>query len=129
MTPGCTREACAFRDDHLKLQKMGAVVLGVSKDKIATHLKFREKESLPFDLLTDADNAVAKAYGAYGEKVMYGKKVLGTIRSTFLIDENGKIGAAWSPVKVDGHNEQVLASLGGDAPSTAAAKKSRAKGK
>lgn len=111
MTPGCTTEACDFRDRMSKLQKAGAVVLGVSKDSIATHEKFREKEKLTFDLLTDADNTIAKAYGAYGEKMMYGKKILGTIRSTFLIGANGKIAAVWSPVKVKGHVDAVLTAI------------------
>lgn len=110
-TPGCTREACDFRDLLPKIVKKGAVVLGVSKDSLASHAKFRESQKLPFDLLSDAGNEVAKAYGAFGEKTMYGKKVMGTIRSTFLIDEKGKIAAVWSPVKVDGHGESVLAKL------------------
>lgn len=118
-TPGCTREACAFRDDHSKLQKAGAVVLGVSADSLGSHEKFRAKYSLPFELLSDADKSVAKAYGAYGEKLMYGKRVLGTIRSTFLIGADGKLAAMWSPVKVDGHSEKVLAALSG-APATPA---------
>ena len=133
-TPGCTREACNFRDSMARLTKSGALVLGVSKDSLAAHAKFRAKYSLPFDLLTDADNAVAKLYGAFGHKKMYGKDVLGTIRSTFLIDEHGKIARVWSPVKVDGHVDAVLAALQGDssgstpkpAPAAAATKKSRA---
>lgn len=112
-TPGCTREACGFRDESAALKKAGAIVLGVSKDSLASHAKFRAKYELPFDLLSDPDNAVAKEYGAFGKKVMYGKQVTGTIRSTFLIDERGKIAAAWSPVKVDGHVDQVLAALTG----------------
>lgn len=114
-TPGCTTEACDFRDNLNRLQKSGAVVLGVSKDSIDSHNKFREKQNLTFDLLSDKDNEVAKAYGAYGEKVMYGKKILGTIRSTFLIDEKGVLLAVWSPVKVTGHVDAVLAALAGDA--------------
>lgn len=116
-TPGCTREACDFKDNLARLKKEGVVVLGVSKDSLAAHAKFRAKYSLPFDLLVDTGSEVARAYGAYGKKVMYGKEVEGTIRSTFLIDEQGKIAAVWSPVKVDGHVDQVLAALaGGDAP-------------
>jgi thioredoxin-dependent peroxiredoxin len=114
-TPGCTREACAFRDDQAKLKKAGAVVLGVSADSLASHDKFRAKYGLPFELLSDADRSVAKAYGAYGEKTMYGKQVLGTIRSTFVIGADGKIEAVFSPVKVDGHSEKVLAALAGEA--------------
>lgn len=113
-TPGCTREACDFRDRHAALTDSGAVVLGVSRDSLASHDRFREKESLPFPLLSDDDNAVAKAYGAYGEKTSYGKTSMGTIRSTFLIDENGNILRIWSPVKVDGHVEEVLAAIRGE---------------
>ncbi|MBK7877495.1 MAG: thioredoxin-dependent thiol peroxidase [Planctomycetes bacterium] len=118
-TPGCTREACAFRDDQAALKKTGAVVLGVSRDTLASHAKFRAKYALPFELLSDPDFSVAKAYGAHGKKLMYGKPVVGSIRSTFLIDEQGKIARVWSPVKVDGHAAAVLAALTGvetDAP-------------
>jgi peroxiredoxin Q/BCP len=116
-TPGCTREACDFRDRHAALEGSGAVVLGVSKDSLKSHANFREKQSLPFPLLSDPDNAVAKAYGAYGEKTSYGKTTLGTIRSTFLIDEDGRIERIWSPVKVDGHAEEVLLAVkGGKGP-------------
>jgi peroxiredoxin Q/BCP len=112
-TPGCTREACDFRDRHARIAKTGARILGVSSDPLARHAKFREKYSLPFDLLVDEGNRVAKAYGAYGEKTLYGKKTLGTIRSTFVIDAKGKIAAKWSPVRVDGHADAVLAALAG----------------
>jgi peroxiredoxin Q/BCP len=108
MTPGCTQEACDFRDHY---KKMGVRVLGVSKDSLASHEKFRAKEKLPFPLLSDRDNAVAKQYGAFGDKMMYGKKVTGTIRSTFLIDEQGNIAALWSPVKVKGHVDQVIEAI------------------
>jgi peroxiredoxin Q/BCP len=111
-TPGCTREACGFRDAMTQLRKSGVTVLGVSKDSLASHARFREKYALPFDLLTDADNTVAKSFGAYGKKKLYGKDVLGTIRSTFLIGADGKIERVWSPVKVDGHVGEVLAALG-----------------
>lgn len=113
-TPGCTTESCDFRDRHDALEQEGAVVLGVSKDSLASHEKFRTKYELPFPLLTDADNAVATLYEAYGEKMMYGKKVMGTIRSTYLIDEEGKIAAVWSPVRVAGHAEEVLAVVRGE---------------
>lgn len=111
-TPGCTQEACDFRDNMARLKKKGVAVVGISKDSLASHEKFRKAQSLPFELLTDADNAVAKAYAAYGEKNMYGKKVMGTIRTTVLIDEKGKIAKVWSPVRVKGHVDQVLEALG-----------------
>jgi peroxiredoxin Q/BCP len=115
-TPGCTLESCDFRDNLARVRRAGAEVLGVSKDSLASHDRFRERFELPFDLLTDADNAIATAYGAFGVKTMYGKKVMGTIRSTFLIEEKGKIERIWSPVKVKGHVDQVLAALRGEAP-------------
>jgi peroxiredoxin Q/BCP len=111
MTPGCTREACAFRDSQAKLKKRGAVVLGVSPDSVASHAKFREAHKLNFPLLADTDKAVAKSYGAYGEKLMYGKKVTGMIRSTFVIDPAGLVRKVFRRVKVDGHAELVLAAL------------------
>jgi peroxiredoxin Q/BCP len=126
-TPGCTREACDFRDNLGRLRKEGVEVLGVSKDSLASHEKFRQKYGLPFDLLSDEGNVVARAYGAYGEKTMYGKKVLGTIRSTYLIDENGRVEAVWSPVKVDGHVERVLEGVRGGAVSPPVKKKASKK--
>lgn len=126
-TPGCTKEACDFRDNLGRAKASGAAVYGVSKDSLASHERFRGKYSLPFELLSDEDNAVAKAWGAYGTKTMYGKKVLGTIRSTFLIDQQGKVAAVWSPVKVDGHVEKVLAALSGKGEAEAAPKKASAK--
>lgn len=123
-TPGCTQESCDFRDVNSEIEAAGAVVLGVSKDSLASHDKFKAKYELPFPLLSDRDNALATAFGAYGEKTMYGKKVMGTIRSTFLIDENGTIERAWSPVKVAGHADEVLAAVRGEA---APAKKPAAK--
>lgn len=114
-TPGCTREACDFRDRWAALKKKAALY-GVSKDSLASHEKFREKYALPFPLLSDPDNEVAKAYGAFGKKMMYGRPVVGTIRSTFVIDESGKIAAVWSPVRVDGHADAVLQALSGEAP-------------
>ena len=110
-TPGCTREACSFRDSMQRLAGHGAVVLGVSKDSIESHNRFREKYGLSFPLASDPEHRVATAYGAFGPKSMYGKLVTGTIRSTFLIDASGKIERIWSPVKVDGHVDQVLAAL------------------
>jgi peroxiredoxin Q/BCP len=110
-TPGCTREACAFRDRSKEFKKLGAVVLGVSPDDAASHEKFRDKYSLNFPLLADADHRVAEKYGAWREKNMYGKKTLGIQRSTFLIDASGRIAKVWKRVQVDGHDEQVLAAL------------------
>lgn len=113
-TPGCTREACGFRDNLARVRGAGAEVLGVSKDPLAAHERFRAKYDLPFDLLSDAGNQVARAYGAFGTKTLYGKKVEGTIRSTFLIDERGRVERVWSPVQVDGHVDQVVAALAGE---------------
>jgi peroxiredoxin Q/BCP len=110
-TPGCTKEACAFRDAQAKLAKSGAVVLGVSPDDLASHGKFRDKYSLNFPLLADPDHKVADKYGAWREKNMYGKKSMGIQRSTFLIDADGKVAKVWKRVSVDGHDEQVLAAL------------------
>jgi len=119
-TPGCTKEACDFRDNAARLGSAGIAVYGVSKDSIASHEKFRAKYGLTFDLLSDEGNAVAKAYGAYGEKLMYGKPVQGVIRSTFLIGADGKVERVWSPVKVEGHVDAVLAAIReGAAPPTA----------
>ena len=110
-TPGCTREACAFRDRKDELKKLGAKVLGVSADDVASHVKFRDKYELNFPLLADIDHKVADAYGAWREKNMYGKKSMGIQRSTFLIDADGKIARVWKRVQVDGHDGQVLAAL------------------
>ncbi len=107
-TPGCTREACAFRDSQAALKKQGVVVLGVSGDSLGSHEKFKTKYKLNFPLLSDADRAVAKKYGAWGEKVLYGKKTVGMIRSTFVIDRDGIVRKVFPRVKVDGHAEQVL---------------------
>ena len=107
-TPGCTREACAFRDSQAALKRAGAVVLGVSPDSVESHQKFRAKYKLNFPLLADADKSVSKKYGAYGEKVMYGKKVTGMIRSTFVIDGDGVVRKVFPRVKVDGHADKVL---------------------
>ncbi len=107
-TPGCTREACGFRDNMARLGTAKAAVFGVSKDGIASHQKFKAKYGLPFELLSDEGNVVARKYGAFGQKMMYGKAVTGVIRSTFLIDAEGKIERMWSPVKVDGHVDAVL---------------------
>ncbi|MEM6329447.1 MAG: thioredoxin-dependent thiol peroxidase [Planctomycetota bacterium] len=110
-TPGCTKEACAFRDQKKDLQKLGAAVFGVSPDTVESHAKFRDKYDLNFPLLADPDHKVAEKYGAWREKNMYGKKSMGIQRSTFLIDASGKVAKLWKRVKVDGHDEQVLAAI------------------
>src|SRR5258706_11174997 len=106
-TPGCTREAEGFRDAAAALKKKGAVVLGVSKDSIASHCKFRDKYTLNFPLLSDPEGGVLEKYGAWGEKVLYGKKSMGIIRSTVVIGPDGKIKKHFPKVKVDGHAEEV----------------------
>lgn len=110
-TPGCTREACAFRDAQPELLRSGAVLLGVSADSVDSHAKFRDKYSLNFPLLVDADHQIAEKYGAWREKNMYGKKSMGIQRSTFLIDTAGKVFKVWKRVQVDGHDAQVLEAL------------------
>ena len=111
-TPGCTKEACGFRDGWAELKKRGAVVLGVSPDGAASHQKFAAKYKLPFTLLSDPDRKVMTAYGAYGEKTMYGKKVVGVIRSTVWIGPDGKVRKHWGRVKdAAAHPEQVLEAL------------------
>ena len=111
-TPGCTKEACAFRDALSHYQKIDAQVLGVSPDTSASHKKFAVKYELPFTLLADTERAMSEAYGVWQEKNMYGKKSMGIVRSTFLIDAEGKIRKVFARVKVDGHSEQVLKALG-----------------
>jgi len=110
-TPGCTKEACAFRDRKAELTKLGATLLGVSTDDTDSHGKFRAKYKLNFPLLADTDHAVAEKYGAWREKNMYGKKSMGIQRSTFLIDAEGKVAKVWKRVQVDGHDEQVIEAL------------------
>ena len=110
-TPGCTKEACDFRDSVAAIKKAGAVVLGVSLDGQASHQKFIKKFSLPFPLLSDEDKRVATAYGVYKEKSMYGKKYWGIERSTFVIDTDGTLKSMFRKVKVDGHVDEVLAAL------------------
>ena len=107
-TPGCTLEAQDFRDALPALKKLGATVLGVSKDSIASHCKFRDKHGLTFPLLSDPDGKVLEAYGAWGDKVMYGKKMKGIIRSTVLIDKAGKVAHHWPKVSVKGHVDEVV---------------------
>jgi peroxiredoxin Q/BCP len=110
-TPGCTVEACEFRDSWRAVKKTGAVVLGVSPDSVASHRKFRAKFDLPFPLLADDGHAVAEAYGAWGEKSMYGRKYQGILRTTFLIGGDGKIVRVFEKVKPRGHAAEVLAAL------------------
>lgn len=107
-TPGCTREACAFRDRKAELAKLGVVVLGLSADDVKSHGKFRDKYSLNFPLLADVDHRTAEAYGAWREKNMYGKKSWGIVRSTFLIDAAGIVRRVWPKVSVDGHDAAVI---------------------
>ncbi len=111
MTPGCTKEAQGFRDLYEKFKKSNAVILGVSPDSLERHLKFIEKENIPFELLSDKDHKVAEKYGVWKEKSMYGKKFMGVERSTFVIDEKGKIQKIYRKVSVSGHCEDVLSSL------------------
>jgi len=111
-TPGCTKEACGFRDDWKDFQKAGAVVLGVSGDAEASHQKFRSKYKLPFTLLSDPDRKVMTTYGAYGEKVLYGKKTTGVIRSTVWIGPDGKVKKHWARVpSAEEHPAKVLEAL------------------
>ncbi len=111
-TPGCTKEACGFRDVKSKLAKHSAVVLGVSPDGAESHARFRAKYKLPFTLLCDPEHAVAEKYGAWREKNMYGKKSMGIARSTFVIDATGRVAKVFKAVKTDVHADQVLAALG-----------------
>jgi peroxiredoxin Q/BCP len=122
-TPGCTREAIAFSAALKQIAASGASVVGVSKDSVKSHGSFRDKHQLTIPLLSDADLAVHRAFGAWGEKTMYGKKVEGTIRSTFVIGPEGTITKVFPSVKVDGHVEQVLAALGGASAAKAPAAK------
>ena len=110
-TPGCTVEACGFRDAHAAFEKRGAVILGVSPDDESSHVKFKQKYSLPFPLLADPEHEVAEQYGVWGEKKYAGKTYLGVNRTTFVIDGAGNIAKVMKNVKPDGHPEQVLAAL------------------
>jgi len=111
-TPGCTKQACDFRDSLTELNGAGLDVLGISPDKPAKLAKFRDKEGLTFPLLSDPDRKVLTAWGAYGEKKMYGKTVQGVIRSTFVVGADGKLEQAWRNVKATGHVARVLSELG-----------------
>jgi peroxiredoxin Q/BCP len=110
-TPGCTKEACAFRDQYAAFKKRGAVVLGVSVDPVKAHDKFVEKYKLPFTLLADADKKIVEAYGVWGQKTFMGRKYLGVHRVTFLIGPDGKIKKIWPKVKPEEHAAEVLAAL------------------
>jgi peroxiredoxin Q/BCP len=111
-TPGCTREACDFRDRLKQFETQDTLIFGISKDSPAKHRKFKEKYSLPFPLLADETGDVCQAYGVINKKSLFGNTFLGIQRSTFLIDEQGIIRAIWRKVKVTGHIEQILSELG-----------------
>lgn len=110
-TPGCTKEACSFRDNHSTLEQSGIKVLGVSLDDEASHQAFASKYSLPFTLLSDTDHSVSEAYGVYGEQTWGDKKFMGVARKTFLIDEQGKIKKVFDKVNVEAHADEVLAAF------------------
>lgn len=110
-TSGCTKEACSFNDDLPKFNKIEAVILGVSPDSVKSHKKFSEKYKLKFDLLADEGKEVVELYGVWKEKSMYGRKYMGVERTTFIIDEKGKIKKIFNKVKVDGHNKEVMEAL------------------
>ncbi len=110
-TPGCTAEACSFRDGFSEIQKKGAIVFGVSTDSVESHVKFKNKYRLNFPLLSDVDKKVVSAYDVWKEKNMYGRKYMGIERTTFVIDENGRIKKVFPKVKVDGHYDEVLSEL------------------
>lgn len=111
MTSGCTQEACDFRDSHPDFKKLNAVILGVSIDSIQSHQKFSSKYELPFTLLSDEKKEIVEKYGVWKEKSMYGKKYMGIERTTFIIDENGKIENIFPKVKVAGHIDEILKSI------------------
>jgi peroxiredoxin Q/BCP len=107
-TPGCTTEGQDFRDLHSKFRRQKTVILGVSRDSLASHEKFKEKQEFPFDLLSDPDEKVCRQFDVIKEKSLYGRKFMGVERSTFLIDENGKLRHEWRKLKVKGHAQEVL---------------------
>lgn len=111
LTPGCTTQACDFSENMTRIKRKKAVVLGVSFDDEAKHQKFIDKHGLKFDLLVDGEKEIAKKFGVYQKKKFMGKEFMGIVRSTFLIDEKGKIEKIWSPVKVKGHVDEVMAEL------------------
>ncbi len=110
-TPGCTTEAMQFRDHHKELTKLGAVVLGVSRDNLVSHNKFKEALGLPFELVADTEEKLCHLFGVVKNKIMYGKKVKGIERSTFLVDTQGVLRAEWRGVKVAGHIEEVIVAI------------------
>ncbi len=111
-TTGCTTEACDFRDSYPRIKRKGVVLLGVSPDSERSHQKFIDKYDLPFPLIADTEKTIANAYGVWQEKSMYGRKYMGIIRSTFIIDEKGKLIAVFPKVKVAGHVDEVLEAIG-----------------
>jgi peroxiredoxin Q/BCP len=113
-TPGCTREACDFRDHTAEFEAAKVVVLGISTDSLESHQHFKEKQKLPFPLLSDEDAAVSKLFGVYKQKNLYGKKHLGIERTTFVIDKTGRVAQIWPKVKVEGHIQDVLEFVAGD---------------
>lgn len=110
-TPGCTKEACAFRDLQAEFAAAGAVIYGVSRDSVASHGKFASKFGLTFPLLADEDESICQAYGVIQEKMSYGKKSIGLVRTTYIINSEGRIGKVFPNVKVDGHVDSVLAAV------------------
>lgn len=112
-TPGCTSEGQDFRDLHAKFRRQGAIVLGVSRDSIASHEKFRDQQKFPFDLISDPDEALCRKFDVIQEKTLYGRKFMGIERSTFLIDAAGKLRSEWRKVKVKGHATEVLEAVKG----------------
>ena len=112
-TPGCTTEGQDFRDLHAKFKRANAMILGVSRDSLASHEKFKAKQRFPFELLSDPDEKLCKQFDVIREKTLYGRKFMGVERSTFLIDEDGKLRAEWRKVKVKGHAAEVLAAVKG----------------
>ncbi len=110
-TPGCTKEACSFRDNHTKLKRMGYGVVGVSVDSVKSHQKFAEKQGLNFPLIADESHEVVEFFGVYGEKKMYGKTFMGVVRSTFVLDEKLKVRIVYEKVKVDGHVDEIVADI------------------
>ena len=110
-TPGCTQEACDFRDSLTRLKKFKAVVLGVSADLVESHRKFKAKQGLNFPLLSDPERTLIEAYGVWQEKSLYGRKFMGIVRTTYVIDEKGKIAQVFPKVKVSGHVDEILAAL------------------
>jgi peroxiredoxin Q/BCP len=112
-TPGCTQEGLDFKELHARFRRQKTIILGVSRDSVASHEKFKAKQGFPFDLLSDPDEKLCRKFDVIHEKSLYGKKFMGVVRSTFLIDAAGKLRAEWRKVKVKGHAEEVLAAVKG----------------